>query len=105
MHNWFSIVELVKQGKTVQLCFKKPTHYIAVIAYDEDTDEMIYNDLWARHRKTNMAEKRIWMLLRFCDGLNRRSTGIIPTSRLLQRNPLPGRWFPDRFMWEGWASA
>lgn len=33
-------------GHTVQLCLEQPGHYIAVLAYDTDTGELIYNDPW-----------------------------------------------------------
>lgn len=33
-------------GSTVQLCLENPGHYVAVIAYDEEVDELIYNDPW-----------------------------------------------------------
>ena len=44
---WLAI-ELVraflKEGRPVQACLKRPSHYIAVVAYDTDKKEFIYND-------------------------------------------------------------
>ena len=36
----------VQDGKAVQLCLVKPGHYIAVVAYDDEKRELIYNDPW-----------------------------------------------------------
>jgi hypothetical protein len=36
----------VDEGKTVQVSLDDPGHYIAIIAYDEQTDELIINDPW-----------------------------------------------------------
>jgi len=41
-----TIVNLVSKGQAVQLCLKNPGHYIAVVAYDTDTQEIIINDPW-----------------------------------------------------------
>jgi hypothetical protein len=38
------IVEELKLGRTLQACFKNPGHYIAAVHYDEDRDEIVYND-------------------------------------------------------------
>lgn len=43
---WQDIIDNLKINIGVMLCLKKPGHYIAVIAYDENADEMIYNDPW-----------------------------------------------------------
>jgi len=40
------IVEFLKRGCAVQICLKKPGHYIAVVAYDDETNELIFNDSW-----------------------------------------------------------
>jgi hypothetical protein len=34
------------QGRAVQLCLVKPGHYIAAVAYDDEKQEIIYNDPW-----------------------------------------------------------
>jgi hypothetical protein len=39
-----SIVEAVQSGKGVQLCLKKPGHFIAIVAFDDVAKELIYND-------------------------------------------------------------
>jgi hypothetical protein len=36
----------VREGKAVQLCLVKPGHYIAVVAFDGGTGEIIFNDPW-----------------------------------------------------------
>lgn len=38
------VAKLIKAGKGVQLCLKKPGHYIPIVAYDDVTRELIYND-------------------------------------------------------------
>jgi len=48
---WEKVIAEIKNGRTVQLCFKKPGHYIAVLGYDTDFDELIYNDPWAGHSR------------------------------------------------------
>lgn len=35
-----------EEGLAVQLCRKRPGHYIAVVAFDSESDELIYNDPW-----------------------------------------------------------
>lgn len=34
----------VMSGRAVQVCLKKPSHYIAIVAYDDETEEFIFND-------------------------------------------------------------
>lgn len=41
-----AIAGIVEEGKAVQICFESPGHYVAVVAYDEETDELIYDDPW-----------------------------------------------------------
>jgi len=47
---WVHIIDdvtsLLRQGKAVQSCLKEPGHYIAVVAWDENTQELIFNDPW-----------------------------------------------------------
>jgi len=51
LHNWEKHIDyIVKDKCSIQLCMKKPGHYIAVVAYDDETDEMIFNNPWAAHR-------------------------------------------------------
>jgi hypothetical protein len=47
------------QGKAIQLCLVTPGHYIAAVAYDNEADEIIYNDPWPGRFPNN-------------DGFNRR---------------------------------
>ena len=37
----------VSKGKAIQICFENPGHYVAVLAYDDVKDELIYNDPWS----------------------------------------------------------
>lgn len=41
-----SVAEIISSGFAVQLCLVSPGHYIAAVAYDEDTEEIIFNDPW-----------------------------------------------------------
>jgi len=40
------IAELLRSGRAVQLCLKDPGHYIAAVAWDENRQEVIFNDPW-----------------------------------------------------------
>lgn len=40
------IVKKVRAGNAIQVCLKSPGHYIALVAYDLSTDELIFNDSW-----------------------------------------------------------
>lgn len=40
------VVLRVTNGHAVQICLKVPGHYVAVIAYDVNKKELIYNDSW-----------------------------------------------------------
>lgn len=40
------IQSVVTQGHGVMICLKSPGHYLAVVAYDYDTKELIYRDPW-----------------------------------------------------------
>lgn len=52
---WGAVFETVaselQNGKAVQLCLKKPGHYIAAVAYDDERNEVIFNDPWPRRFK------------------------------------------------------
>ena len=52
---WGAVFETVaselQNGKAVQLCLKKPGHYIAAVAYDDERGEIIFNDPWPRRFK------------------------------------------------------
>ena len=47
---WFSthhdLFDLFKKGCSIQLCLKSPSHYVAAVAYDDETSEIIINDPW-----------------------------------------------------------
>lgn len=34
------------EGRAVQICLEKPGHYLAAVAFDDQTDEIIFNDPW-----------------------------------------------------------
>jgi hypothetical protein len=40
------IAACLAQGRSAQLCLVKPGHYIAAVAYDDEAQEIIYNDPW-----------------------------------------------------------
>lgn len=40
------IQELLKSNIGIMPCLRKPGHYISIVAYDSDTEEVIYNDPW-----------------------------------------------------------
>jgi len=46
-----TVASELQNGKAVQLCLKKPGHYIAAVAYDDVADEVIFNDPWPRRFK------------------------------------------------------
>lgn len=43
---WPGVMGHLVARRSVQVCLIKPGHYLAVVAYDETTDEMIYHDSW-----------------------------------------------------------
>lgn len=45
------VIDALMQQQTAQLCFKSPGHFVAVVAYDSDSHELIYNDSNARQFK------------------------------------------------------
>jgi hypothetical protein len=45
-HDFGGVAERLRAGQAVQLCLVKPGHYIAAVAYDDGTREIIYNDPW-----------------------------------------------------------
>jgi hypothetical protein len=36
----------LREGRAVQLCLVKPGHYIAAVAFDDESREIIFNDPW-----------------------------------------------------------
>jgi hypothetical protein len=40
------VIGYLNEGNAVQLCLVKPGHYIAAVAFDDQTQEIIYNDPW-----------------------------------------------------------
>jgi hypothetical protein len=54
------IAEHIQEGKGVQLCLKKPGHFIACVAYDDVKKEIIINDSWpGRFADKNGFNKRL----------------------------------------------
>jgi hypothetical protein len=43
---FMDVAKYVLAGRAVQICLRRPGHYIAVIAYDDAARELIYNDSW-----------------------------------------------------------
>lgn len=41
-----AVAQLVSEGRPVQLCLVDPGHYIIAVAYDDEREELIYNDPW-----------------------------------------------------------
>lgn len=50
-NKWEIIFNHLKFGCAIQLCLKKPGHYIAALAFDEQ--EIIYNDPWPDRKGLN----------------------------------------------------
>lgn len=44
--SWENIKNKLEHGHAVQLCLRKPGHYIAAVAFDDSTDEIIFHDSW-----------------------------------------------------------
>lgn len=42
--SWRDIIENLKEGQACQICFKVPGHFVAAVAFDDETQEIIYND-------------------------------------------------------------
>jgi len=43
----------VQSGRGAMICLKNPGHFLAVLAYDDATQEFIYNDSWPNRTKTD----------------------------------------------------
>lgn len=43
---WGSLVDHLGAGQAVQLLLRQPGHYIATVAYDDETDEILFWDSW-----------------------------------------------------------
>ncbi|MFC1238402.1 C39 family peptidase [Treponema vincentii] len=55
-----TVIAELQAGKAVQLCLKKPGHYIAAVAYDDVSDEVIFNDpLPGRFKDGNGFNRRL----------------------------------------------
>ncbi len=46
----FDIQHHLEAGRAIQILMRMPSHYIAVLAYDSDTGEVIINDPWPEGR-------------------------------------------------------
>ena len=54
------VIAELQVGKAVQLCLKNPGHYIAAVAYDDERDEIIFNDPWpGRFKDGNGFNRRL----------------------------------------------
>lgn len=40
------VASLIDQGNAVMICFRRPGHYVAAVAYDDEEGELIYHDSW-----------------------------------------------------------
>jgi hypothetical protein len=59
-NDYYHMVGYLAEGKAVQLCLVKPGHYIAAVAYDDEKQEIIYNDPWpARFPDGNGFNRRM----------------------------------------------
>jgi hypothetical protein len=59
-HDFGGVAEYLQAGQAVQLCLVKPGHYIAAVAYDDRTREIIFNDPWpGRFADTNGFNRRL----------------------------------------------
>lgn len=47
------VIANILAGRAVMVCLKNPGHYIAAVAYDTDTDEIIYHDSWPARTNTD----------------------------------------------------
>jgi len=45
-HSFDALVDHLSKGMAVQLCLMTPGHYIAAVAYDDETHEVLYRDPW-----------------------------------------------------------
>lgn len=43
---WDQVTKELDRMRAVQICLKSPSHYIAVVAYDQSKKELIYHDSW-----------------------------------------------------------
>lgn len=46
IHKYSRIVAELKNGNAIQIQRKSPWHYLAIVAYDTDKNELIYHDSW-----------------------------------------------------------
>lgn len=54
------VIQYLTHGYTAQLCLVDPGHYIAAVAHDPDTDEIIFNDSWpGRFEDKNGFNRRL----------------------------------------------
>ena len=54
------VIAELQAGKAAQLCLKNPGHYIAAVAYDDERDEIIFNDPWpGRFKDGNGFNRRL----------------------------------------------
>jgi len=44
--SWVTLTDEIKCGSAIQICRKEPGHYLAAVAFDDVTRELIYHDPW-----------------------------------------------------------
>lgn len=54
------VINYLENGWPVQICLKKPGHYMAIVAYDSEKNEFRYHDPWkGRHSDNTGFNKRM----------------------------------------------
>ena len=43
-HTWQDLIDAMKAGQSVQIVLTKPGHFLAVVGYDDQTNELVYID-------------------------------------------------------------
>ena len=46
LHSFGGLSDYLIKGYAIQICLKSPGHYLAAIAFDDESGEIIYNDPW-----------------------------------------------------------
>lgn len=54
------LAKYLTQERSIQVCLETPGHYLAAVAYDDATDEIIFNDPWPeRYKDRNGFNRRM----------------------------------------------
>lgn len=48
-----TVIEGLKNGRPSQVCFIEPGHFVAIVAWDEEINNFIYNDGWPERTRTD----------------------------------------------------